>query len=276
MVRARLQGEPEPQVRANPENRQPEPVPVERRPGEEWDSSANIRLRRLRIGADLRKTEMFKHFDTGRAGKFDALSIHKMARECEKAAATHGATIDFSVTKWTRSGNVTHVEGLMILTSVDNADETYSLACLGEAADNGDKGVNKAVSSARKNGLTGMFNLSVGIDVEDEDTPAAPEAARQESEPQQQPTPQQQPQQQGGPLPGWLRLKYLNGNHQDCDPQMFFTVVSAAIITLKPAMVDAFLALNQEALRAFWHMDQNRGNAIRQMAEAQKQLQPAA
>jgi len=270
MVKARLATDPapEPQVRTNPENRQPEPE-AKRLSGEDWDPHANIRLRRLRIGADLRHAEMFKHFDTGRAGKFDALSIHKMARECEKAAAAHGATIDFCVTKWTRNGNVTHVEGLLVLTSVDQPEDTYALACLGEAADNGDKGVNKAVSSARKNGLTGMFNLSVGIDVEEEHVDSTPETKVQEGAPQQHTM-------AAGPLPGWYRIKYLNGSHQDFDPTQFFTVISGVIITLRPQDVDTFLRINQEALRAFWHQDNHRGNAIRQMAEAQKQLQQAA
>jgi hypothetical protein len=164
------------------------PEPIDFRDGsrgETWNTDAPMALRLLRVRRDLRTEELFKHFDLGRGGSFDAFSIHKLARTVEDVLNSHGLFSDWRTTKWFRNGNCTHVEGVYTITCVDADGEVVEYPAVGEGVDGGDKGTGKALSTARKNAMIAAFNLGVGVDIEEEQPDAEPEEPRSQSTVQQ-------------------------------------------------------------------------------------------
>ncbi len=136
-------------------------------PAEPWKQHWNIRRRLLEARQLLRGTQLWQKFSLQR--DFDAFSIHPLARGVEEVLGQVGVISSFSITKWQKQGNTTVIEGVVQFTSVDDGD-TLEYPTVGEGIDNGDKGIGKAVSYARKMGLISALNLGIGVDNEAEET----------------------------------------------------------------------------------------------------------
>lgn len=161
-------------------------------PTETWNQHWGIRRRMLEARKLLRGTQLWQKFSLQR--DFDAFSIHPLARGVEEILGQVGVISSFSVTKWSKggpTGNVTIVEGIVQFVDVDNG-EVLEYPTVGEGIDNGDKGIGKAVSYARKMGLISGMNLGIGVDNEATDTaqqPNTPPGPPMSGEPQQKTAP---------------------------------------------------------------------------------------
>lgn len=131
---------------------------------EAWDSRWSIHRRMLQARVNIRGTKLWETFSIHR--DFEAFSIHALANGVEEVLNALGVTSDFQPTKWEKSGSMTVVEGKWRAVNVDNPADVYELVVVGEGADGSDKGMNKAVTSARKLGMVSAMNLGIGRDVE--------------------------------------------------------------------------------------------------------------
>jgi hypothetical protein len=152
--------------------------PTTTAPTETWDRTWNIRRRMLEARRRLRGTPLWQKFSLQR--DFDAFSVHQLALGVENVLTDLGVISSFETLTWQKAGNCTIVTGKYVVTSVDDG-ECIEYATLGEAVDNGDKGVGKAISYARKNGMVSAMNLGIGIDNEASDEKAEPAAGPQMS-----------------------------------------------------------------------------------------------
>jgi hypothetical protein len=140
---------------------------------ETWQPHWNVARRLLEMRRKLRGTKLWKTFELQRS--FEAFSIHSLADEIEAVACDCGLISSFKVTKWDKLGNKTIVEGVVCFENVDDG-EVREYAGVGEAIDNGDKGLHKADSDARKIALINSLNLGIGSDKETEDKKAEGDA----------------------------------------------------------------------------------------------------
>lgn len=122
----------------------------------------------LQIRKSLRSggPALSKHFDIHRG--FDAFSVHLLAGGIEPLLNAVGVITETNVVKWSRSGNVTIVECRVDLVDTESG-EMRSYTTIGEGTDGSDKGVGKAISNARKQAHIMIYNLAIGVDVEDDD-----------------------------------------------------------------------------------------------------------
>lgn len=138
-------------------------------PQETWNAHWNVSRRLLEMRRKLRGSKLWATFEMQRT--FEAFSIHALANEIEAVACDCGLISSFRVTKWDKLGNRTVVEGMVTFEDVDHG-EVREYPGVGEAIDNGDKGLHKADSDARKVALINALNLGIGNDKEAEDTKA--------------------------------------------------------------------------------------------------------
>lgn len=170
---------------------QQEPEPV-KGPADPWNSAWSIERRMLEARRRLKGTQLWKQFE-GAERDYDAFSIHQVANGVEEVLADLGVISSFSVTRWTKSSNVTVVEGLIRVTAVDGPKGSIEYVCVGEGVDDSDKGLGKATSYARKLGYISALNLGIGgIDNEASKTRAQPERPPMGGSPQQHSTNQGQ------------------------------------------------------------------------------------
>ncbi len=140
---------------------------------ETWQTHWNVARRLLEMRRKLRGTKLWKTFELQRT--FEAFSIHALADEIEAVACDCGLISSFKITKWDKLGNKTIVEGVVCFEDVDSG-EVREYAGVGEAVDNGDKGMHKADSDARKIALINSLNLGIGSDKEAENGKAEGDA----------------------------------------------------------------------------------------------------
>lgn len=132
-------------------------------PRETWNEHWTVARRLLELRRKLRGTKLWKTFELQRS--FEAFSIHLLADEIEAVATECGLISSFRTTKWDKLGNKTVVEGMATFEDVDHG-EIREYIGIGEAIDNGDKGLHKANSDARKVALICALNLGIGNDKE--------------------------------------------------------------------------------------------------------------
>ena len=157
-------------------------------PQEAWNRAWSIHRRLLQARQDIKGTKLWETFSIHR--DFDAFSIHSLANGVEDVLGALGVRSDFRQTKWEKSGNMTVVEGVWRAINVDDPADIYDLPVVGEGADGSDKGLNKAVTSARKLGMVSALNLGIGKNVEEENTQAEgppPQQTKPEPKPAEQP-----------------------------------------------------------------------------------------
>ena len=142
-------------------------------PAEPWNANWNVSRRLLEMRRKLRGTKLWKTFELQRS--FEAFSIHALADEIEAVACDCGLISSFRVTKWEKVGNRTVLEGMVTFEDVDHG-EIREYPGVGEAIDNGDKGLHKADSDARKVALINALNLGIGSDKEAENAKPASDA----------------------------------------------------------------------------------------------------
>lgn len=132
---------------------------------ESWNAHWNVSRRLLEMRRKLRGTKLWKTFELQRS--FEAFSIHSLADEIEAVACDCGLISSFRVTEWKKHDNRTVLEGMVTFEDVDHGD-VREYPGVGEAIDNGDKGLHKADSDARKIALINALNLGIGNDKEAE------------------------------------------------------------------------------------------------------------
>jgi hypothetical protein len=271
-----------------------EPEPV-KGPADPWSPSWGIERRMLEARRKLKGTKLWKEFEGGDKN-FDAFSIHTLANGVEEVLGEVGVISSFSVTRWTRSGNTTVVEGLIRVTAVDGQKGQLEYVCVGEGVDDGDKGLGKAVSYARKLGMISAMNLGIGIDNE---------ATRERAQPQPQPerpTMSGAPQQHstnhgangasnGAAKPGPSMNDFINGSEpqQPAQSQKMYTLQVAGlkargvltsgmqqevwvIVSNSPTTeaLDGWVNLNEGMLQEFSNDNPAIGNTLYKIVQAKR------
>ncbi len=244
---------------------------------ETWNTDWGIHRRLLEARKRLRKTKLWETFKVQR--EFESFSIHKVAPEIEAVLNDLGVITTFAVTKWSKGGNITIVEGVLSFCCVDQDGESFDVPTVGEGADNGDKGFGKAISYARKNGLIAAFNLGVGIDNESEDVKAqpAPEptfhgAPQQTAPPQPSQAP---PQYKSAAEAAGFSLSYVCFDEPKVEhvlPADILVRVTEHVAVLQNiAAVDAFERANIPTFEALWRLDQQKGFVVKRIIEGRRQ-----
>lgn len=233
-----------------------------------WDQTISLDRRLLIARTKLRGTKLWKTFQMQR--DFEAFSIHVMANPLEEILNELGITSHFEPTSWTKNGNVTVVQGAIHLTEVDTG-EVKEIACYGEAVDNGDKGMGKAYSAARKNGMIAAFNLGIGHDIEDGQEKAEPAhqqssgSNRPEPPPAEPPAPQE-PQRTSTETYNLQQVgkQAIAVLHTDMVQRV--TILVSQIHTSKD--LQAFVALNTPSFDAFFRNDAEKGAVLQQILQS--------
>ena len=221
-----------------------------------------LRRRLLSAKIELRTMKLWDEFQDERA--YEAFSIHKIAPGVETVLNGHSIVSDFTMTRWAKNGNMTVVEGVYVLTCVDT-EVSVSVVSVGEAADDSDRGIGKALSAARKNAMNQQFNLGIGQNIEATRTKAQPEQPTMGSDSNVQP-----------PL-GAYRID-LGGMVQVIARDSVAAMVRQLFMGYRaPTQVDDFMAANAEELKRLWSDNKQIGLQISQMASSCKEaLAPQA
>jgi hypothetical protein len=111
--------------------------------------------------------------------KYKFVSHDDVAMLCNKALAEHGIAFLPTVEDVRRDGNQTTIKLTMRLICADTGEESASM-WFGEANDTQDKGINKALTNAKKTFLLNTFLIASGeeeVDAQDAPTQRRPEPA---------------------------------------------------------------------------------------------------
>lgn len=231
-----------------------------------WDTKVGIHVRLLRAREAMRNATLWKSFE-GETRDYEAFSIHQLAEVVELELAKVGVTCHFDMKQCTISGQWRNVEGWCIFTCAERDGDEYNVGdqlrvfTVGEAWDQSDKGIGKAVSYARKNGMICGLNLSIGRDNESSrdkpDQPPEPTVASATA----------------GTIP-----IIMGGRTYNLQRSEMFDRISKYIMTLQNAVaIAAFRDENAGAFGLFWQSDQQQAFAIKKTIEARIQaLQEAA
>lgn len=132
----------------------------------------SIASKMLDVRKQLRGTKLWEQFQIQRS--FEAFSIHTLAMEIEPLLNEHGLVSSFHVDRWTRNGNCTVIEGTWWIEDTETGLEAQ-FPGIGEGIDNSDKGLSKAISTARKNAMICALNLGIGKNIEEDNITSEPE-----------------------------------------------------------------------------------------------------
>jgi hypothetical protein len=232
----------------------------------EWDTSAPFFLRLVLVRNEIRDLALWRRFDPGADGGYDAFSIHILAREIESVLNARGLFSEFRSTKWHRANITTIVDGEFRIVCADTGEERSYPVC-GEGADNYDKGMNKAISCARKNGFIQAFQLALGRDIETENVAAGGAATAGKEFKWAGPVTAQ-----SGPEHTYS-IDFLNDKRVEVYHSEMVTRFGGLMVGLEnEGAVNELLNINTEQLRAFQARNPEGAIKIRQLADARIQV----
>lgn len=215
----------------------------------------SLRARLFKIRADLANQDITKTFEIKR--EFEAFSIHKLAEAVEHLMIENGVAVECHITKWHKSGNHTILEGKLVF-ECEETGEVREVPCVGEAADNGDKGIGKANSYLRKVGFINAFNLAIGTDNEAHDV-ASSGVQPVSGTPPQAASPVAQE--------GKYEWQDLDGNKVLLSAHDTVNCIVGYISSINVDQIDGFVKLNAETVErfkaeqsGFWFAIQNQIN----------------
>jgi hypothetical protein len=235
------------------------PIPRESDdPADTWKHGWKIERRMLEARKHLRGTKLWKSFSLQR--DFEAFSVHELAKGVEEALGKAGVISSFTTASWQKQGNLTVVVGTYQVMSVDDRKDFLAYETIGEAIDNGDKGIGKAVSYARKNGMVSALNLGIGTDNEESDEKAQPYAGPTMSGTTKAPPPKDasnnvppQPEPAtSAQLPNQFAVRFADGTSRIVNAESFVQQVHVIFENaLSIEQLDEFCKINKTSFEAF-------------------------